>query len=240
MALLFATFLLYSVSSVNGFFQCPVCTDRGDPASCTGTIDCDVNFNVCELSIFLKEQNRIEFTCSDRASCSQAETKECSPDKQDKCVFCCNNLGTCREQAYLVFSDFLTTTHRPAVSTVIKETDPPTTTLTTTLGPSMCIQCGKNTPCDLKTVDSLTPQICNVEYPYCFTTIIQDHGNKIVYKGCQEHDFCLAKYQQETMSKPECLTGDYAGQVVNCTFCCTGTACNSPDKPIDSTLLHLQ
>ncbi|KAH9509510.1 hypothetical protein Btru_046069 [Bulinus truncatus] len=194
---------------------------------------------VCELTIYKKEQNRIEFKCSDKSTCSHEETQTCDSATPDKCVFCCNNLGTCREQAFLVFSDMFSTT---TVRTAPVETDPTTrttVTATTPSGPNMCIQCSKNEPCDPKTLQSLTPTLCNVEYPYCYTTIIQNHSNPTIYKGCAEHDFCQTKYWQETMHRPECLTGDYAGQVVNCTFCCAGTGCNIPDKPTANTLLQL-
>ncbi|KAH9509492.1 hypothetical protein Btru_046030 [Bulinus truncatus] len=75
MEVLILTCILCLISTLNAFLQCPVCTERNNPASCIGSIDCDVNYDVCELTIYKKEQNRIEFKCSDKSTCSHEETQ---------------------------------------------------------------------------------------------------------------------------------------------------------------------
>ncbi|XP_059158351.1 integumentary mucin C.1-like [Physella acuta] len=231
--------------------QCPVCTEKGNPASCTEVVDCHQDHDVCEFTLHLRDENRLEFTCRNRPACNHQELQDCDVNQHERCWFCCASLQACREQAHLVFNTLLTTpvpttatpttpTTPSTTTTPTTTTSPTTTTTTTPAPPNMCIQCNVSEPCDAYTVQVTPPKLCPQSAPYCFTNIVQINDKKDIFKGCADHDFCMSKYWTTSANNQDCKAVDFTGMTVDCTFCCTGVGCNLPVRPFDINLVNFQ
>ncbi|KAH9509509.1 hypothetical protein Btru_046066 [Bulinus truncatus] len=100
--------------------QCPVCSVRGDPSSCTTPSDCHQDHDVCELMLHLREENRIEFTCRNKPACTHQEAQDCDVVNHERCSFCCNGFEACQELAHSLFNNLFSTT-TPATTTTTTE-----------------------------------------------------------------------------------------------------------------------